>query len=32
MAEQKKECVSGLVEAIVYRNDKNDYTVLELNC
>ncbi|MBQ8858881.1 MAG: ATP-dependent RecD-like DNA helicase [Clostridia bacterium] len=30
MAEQKKECVSGLVEAIVYRNDKNDYTVLEM--
>ena len=30
MAELKKECVSGLVEAIVYRNDKNDYTVLEM--
>ncbi len=30
MAEAKKECIGGLVEAIVYRNDKNDYTVLEM--
>lgn len=30
MAEPKKEIVGGVVEAIVYRNNKNDYSVIEL--
>ncbi len=30
MADIQNEIVSGVVETVVYRNEKNDYTVLEL--
>ena len=30
MAEPMKECVSGVVETVVYRNERNDYAVIEL--
>ncbi|MBQ8174800.1 MAG: ATP-dependent RecD-like DNA helicase [Clostridia bacterium] len=30
MAEPIRECVSGVVETVVYRNERNDYAVIEL--
>lgn len=30
MAEAIRECVSGVVESVVYRNERNDYSVIEM--